>query len=175
MSTPFAPASIKRRMASVVYESFLLFGVIFITGFIFDTLTHSRDPLTLRHVRQLILFLASGGYCVFCWRRKQTLDMKTWHIQVVNLNHQTISFKQAVLRYCFSWMWFLPALLFNMVFNLHGAKSIIAIVIGVCLWALLANLNKHKQFLHDVLAGTMIICTKPPSTAHQKNITDTAH
>ena len=48
----------------MMYEGVLLFGVIFLAGYLFDTLTQSRNALMWRSSRQLILFLAIGLYFV---------------------------------------------------------------------------------------------------------------
>lgn len=45
-----------RRFACMMYEGVLLFGVVFLAGYAFDTLTQSRDAMMLRHIRQLVLF-----------------------------------------------------------------------------------------------------------------------
>src|SRR5690606_24749749 len=45
-----------RRFASMMYEGVLLFAVVFLAGYLFDTLTQSRSGLTLRTLRQIALF-----------------------------------------------------------------------------------------------------------------------
>src|SRR3546814_18464097 len=63
-STP----SLWRRFASMMYEGILLFGVIFLASYLFDTLTQSRSGMTLRHGRQAVVFIAIGIYFIMCWR-----------------------------------------------------------------------------------------------------------
>src|SRR5690606_42131994 len=53
-----------RRFACMMYEAVLLFGVVFLAGYLFDTLTQSKHALMLRHARQAWLFLAIGAYFV---------------------------------------------------------------------------------------------------------------
>ena len=70
----------------MLYESILLFGVIFAADFAFDILTQSRHALMLRHIRELWLFLVIGLYFVFFWHRSgQTLAMKTSRIRVIDI------------------------------------------------------------------------------------------
>ena len=57
--------SVKRRLACMLYESLLLFGVVFIADWLLDTLTQSRHALVLRHTRQAWLFFVIGAYFVF--------------------------------------------------------------------------------------------------------------
>lgn len=44
-----------RRMACWMYEGMLLFGVVFITGYLFSTLSQTRHALDNRHVQQALL------------------------------------------------------------------------------------------------------------------------
>ena len=69
-----------RRFACMMYEAVLLFGVVFLAGYLMDTLTQSRNALELRPLRQAWLFVAIGAYFVLCWRRRgQTLPMNLEH------------------------------------------------------------------------------------------------
>ena len=49
--------SLSRRMACWLYEGMLLFGVIFITGYLFGTLSQTRNALDNRHGLQAFIFL----------------------------------------------------------------------------------------------------------------------
>lgn len=146
----------------MVYESLLLFGVIFIADWIFDTLTESRHALTLRHARQAWLFLAIGTYFTFFWcRAGQTLAMQTWRIRLVALSDAgqavTVPFRKAVLRYFLAWFWFLPALMIDFMFELKRWPSVCVIVIGMLVWLVTVRMNVDRQFLHDRLAGTRLV------------------
>jgi uncharacterized RDD family membrane protein YckC len=154
----FATPSLKRRLASMLYEAMLLFGVVFIAGWLFDTLSQSRHALTLRHARQFWLFLVLGAYFIFFWCRSgQTLAMKTWRIKLVDRTQTKISFGQASARYLLAWMWFLPAMALDYVFGLKGWSSLGLIALGMVLWMMTILFNKDRQFLHDRLAGTRLV------------------
>ncbi len=56
-----ARSPLRRRFASMVYEAMLLFAVVFVAGYLFDTLTQSRNALMLRHARQAWLFVVVGS------------------------------------------------------------------------------------------------------------------
>jgi len=45
----------------MMYEGVLLFAVVFLAGYLFDTLTQSRHALMLRDGRQVWLFIAIGA------------------------------------------------------------------------------------------------------------------
>lgn len=150
--------SLKRRLASIVYESMLLFGLIFFSDFVFDVATQSRHALSNRFERSLMLFIVIGCYFIYFWRHGgQTLAMKTWKIKLVDLNNHRISFTQAILRYCLIWMWFIPALTITAIFDLKQWEMIAALTIGLIAWTMTIYTNKDQQFLHDVISKTRMI------------------
>lgn len=137
-------AGLRRRLASILYESLLLLGVLS-ASFMLPHLALGMGwgivlpgPILVLHV-----FLVLGAYFIWYWRHGgQTLAMQTWKIKLVRADGAAPSIRQLVLRYCLTW----PSLLF------YGAGL---------LWALL---DRDRQFLHDRLAGTRIIFV-PPTTA----------
>jgi uncharacterized RDD family membrane protein YckC len=149
----------------MVYEAMLLFAVVFVAGLIFDIWTQSRHALTLRHARELWLFLVIGAYFVFFWSRSgQTLAMKTWSIRVVDIDQAKLPVVKAVVRYCLAWLWFLPGLALAYQFELKSWSSIVVVCLGMTSWALTAVFDKDKQFLHDRLAKTRLINVKQITT-----------
>ena len=158
-STPDIP-SLPRRMASWLYEGVLLFGVVFIAGYLFSTLSQTRHALDHRPGLQAFLFLILGIYFTWFWSKGQTLAMKTWHIRVENLRGQPLSQKHALVRYLLSWLWFLPPLLFTWPLNLRPAEVGVLVLCWVAIWALLSRLHPRRQFWHDALAGTRLVSTR---------------
>ncbi|ARP87283.1 RDD family protein [Bordetella genomosp. 9] len=159
LSAPPAPPRL-RRFACMMYEAVLLFGVVFLAGYLFDTLTQSRNALMLRHARQTWLFLAVGAYFVLCWRRSgQTLPMKTWHIRLVDRNGGAPGLPRLVLRYVLSWILPLAAagLIWGLAFLSHWPATLMFIVAAP--FAIFAGswLDPQGQFLHDRWAGTRLI------------------
>jgi uncharacterized RDD family membrane protein YckC len=71
-------------MACWLYEGLLLFGVVFVAGYLFGTLTQTRNALNNRHELQFFVFVVVGVYFGWFWSKGQTLAMKTWHIRVVD-------------------------------------------------------------------------------------------
>lgn len=147
----------------MLYESLLLFGVVFIADWLLDTLTQSRHALVLRHTRQAWLFLVIGAYFVFFWCRSgQTLAMKTWHVKVCAPGAVRLPVWRAVLRYCLAWMLFLPGMAIDAASGLQGWPSIAVILAGMGAWIATAQFDPHRQFLHDRLAGTRIVDSAKP-------------
>jgi hypothetical protein len=64
-------------MASWLYEGMLMFGVVFIAGYLFGTLSQTRNAMDNRHALQGFLFIVFGIYFVWLWSKGQTLAMKT--------------------------------------------------------------------------------------------------
>ena len=108
---PMAP-TLRRRMACWLYEGMLLFGVVFLTDYLFSTLTQTRSGLDNRGWQQALLFVVLGWYFVWQWQRTgQTLPMKTWHIQLVDAQTgKPPGTWRAAWRYTLCWVWFLPPL-----------------------------------------------------------------
>ena len=120
-----------RRLASMLYESLLLFGVAFFGTWLFQfaagTLVIDGWRLAML---QLFLVALFATYFLWCWLRGgQTLAMKAWRIRL-----EQVSPPRALLR-------FLLALLL--------------VPTGISLlWALV---DRERQFLHDRLAGTRLV------------------
>ena len=155
--------SLKRRMACWMYEGLLMFGVVFIAGYLFGTLSQTRHALNNRHALQAFLFLIFGIYFAWFWAKGQTLAMKTWSIRVVSTTGQPITQIRALVRYALSWVWLLPALAAIAPFSLSGGETSVFVIGWVIVYALLSRFQPQQQFWHDVWSGTRLIVSKPLS------------
>lgn len=160
-STPDRPnltaPSLVRRMACWLYEGILLFGVVFIAGYLFSTLTQTRNALDNRHAQQVFLFLVFGIYFTWFWSKGQTLAMKTWHIRMVDKAGRPVTQTRALLRYLLSWIWFLPPLAASAWWSLPGGEATVLTLGWVAVWAILSRFHPAQQFWHDALAGTRLV------------------
>lgn len=130
-------ASIKRRLASMFYESLLLVGVIFV-GFLLPhvALGVGLQVLVPTGWLYLHILLLLGGYFIWVWRGNgRTLAMQTWKIRLVSITGAAPTTGQLAMRFLLAW----PSILF------FGAGLI---------WAVF---DRDRQFLHDRLAGTRLI------------------
>lgn len=121
----------------MVYESFLLLGVLSVTfvlpHLLLGVIWNVSVPGSLLWLHIFVVLLAYFGWL---WKRNgQTLAMQTWKIRLVSDNGEALTTKQVLLRYSLAW----PSLL------LFG--------LGI-LWALV---DRDRQFLHDRLAGTRLV------------------
>ena len=153
-------------MACWLYEGMLMFGVVFIAGYLFGTLSQTRHALDNRPGLQLFIFLVAGVYFVWFWVKGQTLAMKTWHIRVVDLEGQPLTQQRALLRYLLSWLWFVPPLAGSWLASLSSIAGAGLTLLWIALWALLSRLNRERQFWHDVWAGTRLVSWVTPARKH---------
>lgn len=153
--------SLRRRMACWLYEGMLMFGVVFIAGYLFATLTQTRNALDNRHAQQAFLFVVFGIYFTWFWAKGQTLAMKTWHIRVVDRQGRALTQARALLRYLLSWLWLLPPLAVSAALQTSGAELSVLLIGWIVVWALLSRFHPQRQFLHDALAGTRLIHQAP--------------
>lgn len=152
-----------RRMACWLYEGVLLFGVVFLSSYLFSALSQTRNALDNRPGQQAFLFVVLGIYFTWFGARGQTLAMKTWHIRLVDRLGQPLTQPRALLRYLLSWLWFLPPLAGAALFQLSGAESAIILLGWVAIWAIISRFHPQQQFWHDALAGTRLINSAPLS------------
>jgi uncharacterized RDD family membrane protein YckC len=148
-------------MACWAYEGILLFGVVFIAGYLFGTLSQTRNAMDNRNALQAFLFVIFGIYFVWFWAKGQTLAMKTWNIRMVDLEGKPISQPRALGRYALSWVWFLPPLVAASPFQLTGAEVGVITLGWIAIWALLSRFQPQGQFWHDVWAGTRLVSSEP--------------
>lgn len=161
---PFAPLSapsLYRRMACWLYEGMLMFGVVFISGYLFGTLSQTRNAMDNRHALQAFLFVVFGIYFTWFWSRGQTLAMKTWHLRLVDTRGAPVTQTRAFGRYLLAWLWFLPALAALAPFHAGTGLTFLVVAGWVLLWALASKLQPQGQFLHDAIAGTRLIDGRP--------------
>jgi uncharacterized RDD family membrane protein YckC len=151
-----------RRMACWLYEGLLLFGVVFIAGYLFGTLSQTKNAMDNRHALQAFVFVIFGIYFGWLWSKGQTLAMKTWRIRVVDRQGRNLTQAHAVVRYVCSWLWVLPPLLGSWWFRLTGAESVVIVLGWVAVWAILSRFHPKQQFWHDALAGTQLIDATHP-------------
>ncbi|WPB58773.1 RDD family protein [Xylophilus sp. GOD-11R] len=161
-SLPKLAPSIARRLAAWLYEGVLLFGVVFIAGYLFGALSQTRNALDNRHALMAFLFVVLGIYFVWFWTRGQTLAMKTWHIRLVDRDGRAVTQMRALCRYLLAWLWFLPPLGASVLLHASLPQTLVALVGWMTCWALASRLHPTRQFVHDALAGTRLITYRAP-------------
>lgn len=158
---PAAP-TVRRRLATLMYESVLLFGVVFFAGYLFSTLTQQRNGLVHHNWLAAWVGLVVGGYFVWFWTHGgQTLPMKTWRLRVVRARDGAkLSVGRAVSRYVLAWLWFLPPLALHPLLGLTVPQTLLLAGGWFVLYAAGARVGGGRQFLHDRLAGTKVVAVE---------------
>jgi uncharacterized RDD family membrane protein YckC len=153
-----APPSICRRLAALLYESVLLFGVVFLAGLAFSLVMQQRNGLTYHDLMAVWIAIVSGAYFVGFWHHGgQTLPMKTWRVRVVGPDDQPPSLTRATVRYLAAWLWFLPPLALHPLFDLSIPRTLLLEAVWFVLWTASARIAQGRQFPHDRIAGTCIV------------------
>jgi uncharacterized RDD family membrane protein YckC len=115
------PAGAWRRIAALVYDSFLLFGLLVVPLFVLNALIHAGSsaygaegvahdlpPLAPKWMIQLYWVLVIAAFYSYFWRRHgQTLGMQAWRLQLTRIDGGRPSLQQCLLRLFIG----LPALL----------------------------------------------------------------
>jgi uncharacterized RDD family membrane protein YckC len=154
------PAGIGLRLAAMVYEGVLLFGVTFAAAFALLSAFAWTYPLkpTQRAVLQGTVFLAIGVYFVWCWTRSgQTLALKTWRLRVAGPDGTPPTTPRAAARYLLAWHLFLPGLVFIALADPPPAVGLAALTAGFAALVLPAFLDRDRRLLHDRWSGTRVI------------------
>ena len=158
--------SVARRLAGLLYEAVLLFGIVMFVGLIYGLLTGQRHALVGSNGLRITLFLTLGLYFIYFWsRRGQTLAMKTWHLRLLGPDGRSPGPWRAGARYLLAWLWFLPALAWVGGWGPQSGLMTITTVVttGMLAYAALAFLRDDRQFFHDVLCATRIVDARPPT------------
>jgi uncharacterized RDD family membrane protein YckC len=154
-----------RRMAAFLYEGVLLFGVVFVTGYLYAALTQQRHAMQGQTGLQIVVFIVLAAYFVTFWSRGgQTVAMRAWHVRLVTADGSAVTPLRALARYLLAWLWFAPALIAAHAAGLHSAAQIFTLMtVGVVAYALLAFLHPQRQFLHDAVCGTRLVTWRAKS------------
>jgi uncharacterized RDD family membrane protein YckC len=166
MAAPDAPRtpSVLRRLASMLYESLLLFAVAYLAVALF--LLASRGEMAvgwMRRLEQAYLAAVFAAYFLYCWLRGgQTLAMRAWRIRLVAPGHARVPAGTALLRLLYAAILigaFVAAIVAAFVHRDPWLAFASLTLTGVGWgWALL---DRDRQFLHDRLAGTRLVLVPP--------------
>lgn len=136
MSTSIQPAGLVSRLASLLYESLVIFAVLLIGFWLPQAILTGNGIAASGKLLWLHVFFLLLLYFFWFWMHGgQTLPMKTWKLAIISADHYRLRPIQVLLRYLAAWPSFLCG------------------GIGI-LWALI---DKDGQFLHDRIAGTKIV------------------
>jgi uncharacterized RDD family membrane protein YckC len=160
---------LRRRLACLLYEALLLFGVTLVSGFVGTVVMKIAGPQssTEYHLTMQVVGVSVwAAYFVWFWtRRGQTLPMQTWRIRLVTADGKRLSTAHALLRYVACAAWIAPAALLAKFNHWSPGVTMAALAINILAYALLALLHPQRQFWHDALCGTRLVAVPPDRPA----------
>lgn len=153
----FQVPSLRRRMASLLYEILILFGVTLIPSAVSVLLfAFTGQPQDV--AGRWVAFAVYGIYFVWFWsQRGQTLPMQTWNIRVVRSDGTRLGVARCAARYFAACAWVAPAVLLAWRNGWTKWELLTAVGVGVGVYAAMALLHPQRQFWHDALCGTRLI------------------
>ena len=144
----FDPASLWRRLAAILYDSFLVLALLFITTITMIAFLNNGKAIT-GPAFQVFLYLEAGAFYTYFWQKKgQTLGMQVWKIRTVSDSGETLTGGECAVRFFFA------------------TFSTLFIGLGF-VWILL---DREKLAWHDRASGTRVIFLGNESyqTTHNK-------
>jgi len=146
-SSSLPTAGILRRVAALVYDAFLLFGLLVAPLFVVtalrshptllgDGVAHDLPPIAPAPIIWLYMLCIVGGFYCYFWRKNgQTLGMQAWRIRVDDNNGGRPNRRQCLVRAA------------------TGSVSLLLCGVGF-LWLLI---DRQHLAWHDRLSGTRVV------------------
>lgn len=130
-----AVPGVPRRLASALYDAFLLTAVCLLAALPLAALGTSLPREAMIVLLRIYVFLVAGFYFALFWHKGQTLAMKTWRIRIESASGGPPTWRQAWTRFLFA--------------------GVNLLLLGIGWWA--AWFTRDRQFLQDRLAGTRLL------------------
>jgi uncharacterized RDD family membrane protein YckC len=154
------PAGLVLRLAAMIYDAVLVFGIGFAAVLVVLLLTGAPDPGAPRLPLQGALFVAIGTYFSWCWSRTgQTLALKTWNLQVTDTRGHPPSLARAIARYVLAYTLALPGMAYIALAQPSRAGALGALALGFIGMLTPALFDHQRRLLHDHCSGTLIART----------------
>ncbi len=139
-------AGLTRRMAALLYDSFLVFAIWMLLGYLlqlFPGVENARiingqlvTNLYVDYFLFSLMFLSAAAfYCWFWLKSGQTLGMLAWRLRLKSISNYDLTLRQVFIRWLMAW----PSFLF---FGLGY------------FWLFF---NKNGGTLHDLISGTKVV------------------
>ena len=148
-----------RRLASLTYDSMLVFAVLMAATALLLPITGGEavDGLgPASFLYQAYLLLVVFGFFAMCWTHGgQTLGMRAWRVRLVQVDGSPVQLREAAMRYAAALLTWIPLALILLWAHRNSLGGLAAVpVIGVFAWSLG---SRERLAWHDRLAGTRLI------------------
>jgi uncharacterized RDD family membrane protein YckC len=132
----FAPASLLRRLAALVYDALLLAALVFLFTLAVVLARGGREIAPGTIWFELCLVALAFAFCGLFWTRGgQTLGMHAWGIRLVAADGRRVGWERAAVRFFAAWLSMVPA--------------------GLGYWWMLVD--RDRLSWHDRLSGTRMV------------------
>lgn len=143
MHDDLLPAGLARRLAAILYDALLVFGILFVLSIpiliAVEKLSGAQlhdHPLYPAYIG--LMYVVAFVYFGWFWTKTgQTLGMKAWRVRITDRNAGNITWFQAAMRFIGALISWIPL----------GAGF---------LWSLT---NRDKTSWHDTLSGSQLVLT----------------
>ena len=103
-------APLARRLAALLYDAFLLAGLLFVFTLLLIFARGGRAIAAGTLWYEASLVAVAFAFCGLSWTRGgQTVGMKAWRIRVVACAPRSLDWRRAALRFFTSWLSLVPA------------------------------------------------------------------
>ena len=97
------PCGLVRRLAAILYDSLLLFSILFFATLVLLPATGGKAFTSSNHLYHLYLSACSFLYFGWQWvHGGQTLGMRAWHIKLTTIDGHIINWRLAGIRFLLS-------------------------------------------------------------------------
>ena len=101
-------ASISRRLAAIIYDSFLVLAIWMISTTLLVAVLTDGEELA-GPVYQIFLYVEIGIFYSYFWRFKgQPLGMQVWKICTVDRENQPLSLRKCLVRFFYATIFLIP-------------------------------------------------------------------
>ena len=130
-----ANAGFSRRIAAIIYDSFLVLAIWMISTTLLVALLTDGEEIG-GPVYQIFLYFEIGVFYIYFWSVKgQTLGMQVWKICTVDKDNQPLKISKCLIRFLYATIFLIP--------------------LGLGFLSLL--LNREKLTWYDMASGTRVI------------------
>ena len=148
--------SIWRRIASLLYDIVLIVALVIIMYMPLLSF-NIEENFILKITAQIYVYLIIQYFFVWFWVNSNgTLGMKSWRVKISDTNGNKITYKQAILRFNVSLIYFLIiGFLVFTYYKYSEMNNFLLMLLAILLSFPL--IRKDKKFLHDIISKTILI------------------
>ena len=113
-AVPHERAGLLRRMAALLYDSFLIGAIWLILGYVIQFMFQFKSNQVVNGIVEtdslvnaitfLMMLLSSSSFYLYFWRRGgQTLGMMSWKLKIISKSCDPITIRQGIIRFLCAW------------------------------------------------------------------------